>query len=123
MQPTNPCEAIPMASGSPAVSTIRNFRPISAGTLVTTGTSGTLTLAAGVGQDFEFKNVGTLEAFINLGTTVTAGGTVTAEGGGLSIPAGAILIYNFPNAQDGATIAAITQTGTTTLRVAQGTGS
>lgn len=113
-----------MTSGAPALTSVRNFRATSQATLAVSNSSGTVTIANGSGQDFEFKNVGTAEAFVQLGTTVVAGGTVSAETGGLSIPVGGILMYNFPNAIDGAVVfAGITASGSTVLRVTQGTGS
>lgn len=112
-----------MTTGNPALTGLRNFRGTAYGTLAVSNSSGTLALTGGVGQDFEFKNVGTIEAFVNLGTLAVANAGTTGVETSLSIPAGAILVYNFPNAADAATVAAVTATGTTTLRVSQGNGS
>lgn len=112
-----------MTTGNPAMTAIRNFRGTAFGTLAVSNSSGTLVLTGGSGQDFEFKNVGTVEAFVTVGTVAVANAATTGVETSISIPAGAILVYNFPMAPDAATVAFITASGTTTLRAAQGTGS
>lgn len=104
----------------------RNFRSTDNATIATTGTSANVTMV-GDGTDFQFANVGTAEAFVTVATsaaTAIAGGGSTKDGDGSnSVPAGAIMVYSFPNAGSAPSVAAITATGTTTLRVARGFGS
>lgn len=123
-----------IVSGSLAASLQRgfNFQAAQKNTLACTATSNSVEFT-GNGTDFEVKNIGTTEAFIAWGgpaVTVAAGGSSTAQNdGGLSIPGGAILIYNATDlmvAQQGGPIyvAGICASGgSTTLRIAQGTGS
>ncbi len=109
-----------------------NFQAGQKNTLACTATPASVQFI-GPGTDFEFKNVGTGEAFVAFGganVTVTSGGTVSAANdGGLSIPAGAILIYNAADAMTAQQGAGIYVAGvcassvTTTLRITQGSGS
>ena len=106
---------------------LRNFRSTDNATVAVTNSTGNVALT-GQGSDFEFKNTGSVEAFVNVGAsssvTATAGGALTADkDGSQSVPAGAILVYSFPNCGATPYVAAITATGTTTLRVSQGFGS
>lgn len=112
-----------MTSSPAALTSLRNFRATAFATAAVTNSSGTVTLTNGVGQDLEFKNVGTIEAFVNPGILAVANAGTTGVETSQSIPGGMVLVYNYPNLPDGATIAFITLSGSTTLRISQGTGS
>lgn len=102
-----------------------NFAPgaVNATLGVTTVTGG-VTLS-GTGTSVMISNVTSVEAFVALGgskVTVAAGGTKTsADDGGLSVPGNVTVIYTLP--PDATTLAGITASGTTTLRLNRGDGA
>lgn len=90
-------------------------------------TSASVALAAGSASDsntVQVANVGTAEAFIAFGgatvAAVAQGAVTAASDGSTSIPAGAILAFSINNQ---GYAAAITQSGTTTLRITRGSGT
>lgn len=97
------------------------FTPGASGTIAVTSASDRLAVT-GLGKTLYVTNVGTTECFIAIGgstVTAVAGGATTALTGGMSIPAG----FAFACGMDTNThIAAITASGTTTLRVTRGDG-
>ena len=116
-------------SFSASLATSTNFQSTQNATIAATATSQSVEFS-GSGTDFLFINTGTAEAFVAVGPSsvvALAGGSVTAANdGSISVPAGAVVVYNFRNAMvalKGAPpfVAAISPTGTL-LRVSQGMG-
>lgn len=97
--------------------------PVVNGTIAVTTSSQSIALQ-GAGMSLLVKNVGGGECFIAIGdstVTATAGAAATdATDGSLSVPAGEIAIYSIP--ATATHVAAITASGTTTLRVSRGDG-
>jgi hypothetical protein len=84
--------------------------------LSVTSTTASITWTTGVGtNEILIKNVGATEAFWRSGL-----GPQTALTTDESIPAGAIMVYTIPVTDT--VFAAITASGTTTLRVSRGEG-
>ena len=78
----------------------------------------------GTGTVLRIANMSTVEAFVALGAstvTVAAGGSKSsADDGGFSIPGATVTFMTLP--PDATTIAGITASGTTTLRLNRGDG-
>ena len=95
------------------------------GTVAVTTTSQAIALQ-GAGGALLVKNVGSTECFIAVGSsTVTATAAAAAPAtdatdGSMSIPAGEIGTYSIP--VTATHLAAVTASGTTTLRVSRGEG-
>jgi hypothetical protein len=88
--------------------------PAAAVTLAVTTTTGSVALA-GTGSALRVCNVGGAECFLAAGSS-----TVTATTASMSVPAGAIETFTIPITATH--VAAITASGTTTLRLARGEG-
>lgn len=90
------------------------FTPIAPSqTISVTNSSSRVTLVSG-GTTVKIQNVGTTEAFIAFGSA-----TIVATTSNDSVPAGSCAVYNVAPSQS---VAAITASSTTTLRVSQGNG-
>lgn len=110
------------------------FSPVQNGTIAATTSSQAIALGGSTDASAYqtgpncavVSNIGTVEAFVLFGdSTVTAiaGGAITAANdGSASVPAGAIVSFqaNIPGITH---MAAITASGTTTIRVSRGYGS
>lgn len=101
-----------VSSATYAQNTSAGLAPALSGyTINATGTSSSITLT-GIGTTIVVWNIGTVEAFYVVGPTATTSGN--------SLPAGAAITLNVPF---GTTVAAITASSTTTLRITQGIGT
>jgi hypothetical protein len=114
-------------------SRIANFAPGPCSVINATTDSSRVAIG-GNGTDFQFYNAGTNEAFVNVGdgtvVAVAAPGTTDVAGGNITVPPGAIVIYNFGakvlaavEAGSAVNVAAVTATGGALLRISQGQGS
>jgi hypothetical protein len=94
------------------------------GTVAVTTTSQRVAMQ-GSGGSLVLKNVGGTECFVAVGNstvTATAGTSATDEtDGSFSIPAGEVGSYSIP--VTATHVAAVTASGTTTLRVSRGEGA
>lgn len=107
---------------------MQNFSPILSAKLATSGTSGSITfspLSSSTRSTFKITNKGTAGAYIGWGvssaTAVASSGTPTANCD--YVAAGAILTQDFQSANGIVdTIAALQDTGTTTLEISYGFG-
>jgi hypothetical protein len=117
-------------SFSASLNSSSNFQSQENGTIAATATSQRIPFG-GSGTDFQITNLGPDEAFVAVGPSTVvavAGGTATlADDGSISVPPGAIVVYNFRNAmgalQGGPPFVAAVSSGTALLRVSQGVGS
>ena len=100
------------------------FKPCAvSSTIAVTSTSQRVAFSDGNAESVYIANVGTTECFIQFGNATvvaTAGGSSTAASdGSMSIPGG---FYGVISGLSQSNIAAVTASGTTTLRVTPGTG-
>lgn len=116
-------------SFSASLATSTNFQSQQNATIAATSVSQSVQFN-GPGTDFMFVNMGTAEAFVAVGpasvVAVAGGGATAANDGSISVPPGAIVVYNFRNAMVALQglppyVAAISPTGTL-LRISQGAG-
>lgn len=111
-------------SETSTIARLANFEPQQTHSIAVTTSTGRVAMA-GQGVDFLFKNAGTADCFVRVGS-----GTVTAAVTDFPILSGEAGAYKFSNdvanviANTGTVnVAAITASGTTTLYISQGTGS
>lgn len=95
-------------------------------TIAVTTTSQSIAMQ-GAGPTVLVQNVGAVECFIAVGgsgvtaTAAAASPATDATDGSMSIPAGAIAVYTIPEVDTH--LAAVTASGTTTLRVSRSEGN
>ncbi len=89
--------------------------PSAAVSRTVSGTSARVAYATGSGNVIRICNVGAAEAYVKSGDS-----TVTATTSSMSIPAGVVEVFTIPKTDTH--LAAISDGGSTTLRIARGDG-